>query len=67
MSGSSVLSSLSPTIDVRSVALCAFRDRVVLPIHGRLQNLLSPHSGKDMLARLSPFRQPRLQQMCVPY
>ncbi|KIK39226.1 hypothetical protein CY34DRAFT_89578 [Suillus luteus UH-Slu-Lm8-n1] len=65
MSGSSVLSSLSPTIDVRSVALCAFRDRVVLPIHGRLQNLLSPHSGKDMLARLSPFRQPRLQQMLL--
>lgn len=65
LNGSSALSSLSPTIDVRSVALCAFRDRVVLPIHGRLQNLLSPPSGKDMLARLSPFRQPRLQQMLL--
>lgn len=65
ISGSSALSSLSPTIDVRSVALCAFRDRVVLPIHGRLQNLLSPPFGKDMLARLSPFRQPRLQQMLL--
>ncbi|KAG0708340.1 HbrB-like-domain-containing protein [Suillus ampliporus] len=62
---SSTISSLSPTIDVRSVALCAFRDRVVLPIHGRLQNLLSPPLGKDMLARLSPFRQPRLQQMLL--
>ncbi|KAG1810808.1 HbrB-like-domain-containing protein [Suillus variegatus] len=47
LSGSSALSSLSPTIDVRSVALCAFRDRVT------------------MLARLSPFRQPRLQQMLL--
>ncbi|KAG1746101.1 HbrB-like-domain-containing protein [Suillus lakei] len=65
LSGSSTLTSLSPTIDVRSVALCAFRDRVVLPIHGRLQNLLSPPFGKDMLARLSPFRQPRLQQMLL--
>lgn len=65
LSGSSALSSLSPTIDVRSVALCAFRDRVVLPIHSRLQNLLSPPFGKDMLARLSPFRQPRLQQMLL--
>lgn len=67
MNGSSSLSSLSPTIDVRSVALCAFRDRVVLPIHGRLQNLLSPPLGKEILARLGPFRQPRLQQMCVPF
>ncbi|KAG1878242.1 HbrB-like-domain-containing protein [Suillus subluteus] len=65
LSGSSALSSLYPTIDVRSVALCAFRDRVVLPIHGRLQNLLSAPFGKDMLARLSPFRQPRLQQMLL--
>lgn len=65
LSGSSALSSLYPTIDVRSVALCAFRDRVVLPIHSRLQNLLSPPFGKDMLARLSPFRQPRLQQMLL--
>ncbi|KAG2342517.1 HbrB-domain-containing protein, partial [Suillus weaverae] len=65
LSGSLALSSLSPTIDVRSVALCAFRDRVVLPIYGRLQNLLSPPLGKDTLARLSPFRQPRLQQMLL--
>ncbi|KAG1812422.1 HbrB-like-domain-containing protein [Suillus subaureus] len=65
LSGSSALSSLYPTIDVRSVALCAFRDRVVLPIHSRLQDLLSPPFGKDMLARLSPFRQPRLQQMLL--
>ncbi|KAG1799785.1 HbrB-like-domain-containing protein [Suillus plorans] len=65
LGGSSALSSLSPTIDVRSVALCAFRDRVVLPVHGRLHNLLSPPYGKDMLARLSPFRQPRLQQMLL--
>ncbi|OJA12988.1 hypothetical protein AZE42_06532 [Rhizopogon vesiculosus] len=65
MNSSSSLSSLSPTVDIRSVALCAFRDRVVLPIHGRLQNLLSPPLGKEMLARLGPFRQPRLQQMLL--
>ncbi|KAJ8590391.1 HbrB-domain-containing protein [Rhizopogon salebrosus TDB-379] len=65
MNGSSALSSLSLRIDVRSVALCAFRDRVVLPIHGPLQNLLTPPLGKEMLARLGPYRQPRLQQMLL--
>ncbi|KAF9222660.1 HbrB-domain-containing protein [Gyrodon lividus] len=59
------LAAFSRTIDVRSVALCAFRDRVVLPLHGRLHTLLSPPQSKDMLARLSQYRQPRLQQMLL--
>ncbi|KIK79559.1 hypothetical protein PAXRUDRAFT_16276 [Paxillus rubicundulus Ve08.2h10] len=59
------IAAFSPSIDVRSVALCAFRDRVVLPMHGRLHTLLSPPQSKETLARLSQYRQPRLQQMLL--
>ncbi|KAH7923922.1 HbrB-domain-containing protein [Leucogyrophana mollusca] len=59
------LSSVSSSIDVRSVALCAFRDRVVLPLYGRLKTLLTPPLGKATLARLSDYRKPRLQQMLL--
>ncbi|KAG9316463.1 HbrB-like-domain-containing protein [Chiua virens] len=55
----------SPTIDVRSVALCAFRDRVIVPLHNRLYNLLSPTQCKETLVRLGSYRQPRLQQMLL--
>ncbi|KAF8135589.1 HbrB-like-domain-containing protein [Boletus edulis] len=55
----------SPTIDVRNVALCAFRDRVVVPIHSRLHHLLSPAQCKETLVRLGSYRQPRLQQMLL--
>ncbi|KIJ19005.1 hypothetical protein PAXINDRAFT_8363 [Paxillus involutus ATCC 200175] len=61
----SSIAAFSPSIDVRSVALCAFRDRVVLPLHGRLHTSLSPPQSKDTLARLSQYRQPRLQQMLL--
>lgn len=53
------------TIDVRSVALCAFRDRVVKPLYNRLQPLLSPPLNKEVLARLGQYRLPRLQQMLL--
>lgn len=58
--------AFSPTIDIRSVALCAFRDRVVVPLHNRLHALLSPAQCKETLMRLGSYRQPRLQQMSVP-
>ncbi|KIJ67540.1 hypothetical protein HYDPIDRAFT_149211 [Hydnomerulius pinastri MD-312] len=61
----SSLAAFSPTIDVRRVALCAFRDRVVLPLYGRLHALLSPPLSKETLARLGQYRQPRLQQMLL--
>ncbi|KAI9572065.1 HbrB-like-domain-containing protein [Boletus coccyginus] len=57
--------AFSPTIDVRSVALCAFRDRVVVPLHSRLHSLLSPTQCKETLVRLGSYRQPRLQQMLL--
>ncbi|KAI6038479.1 HbrB-like-domain-containing protein [Pisolithus marmoratus] len=55
----------SPTIDVRSVALCAFRHRVVMPLSKRLHALLSPPLAKETLARLGQYRLPRLQQMLL--
>ncbi|KAI6032820.1 HbrB-like-domain-containing protein [Pisolithus orientalis] len=55
----------SPTIDVRSVALCAFRYRVVIPLAKRLHVLLSPPLTKETLARLGQYRLPRLQQMLL--
>ncbi|KAI6169504.1 HbrB-like-domain-containing protein [Pisolithus thermaeus] len=55
----------SPTVDVRSVALCAFRHRVVMPLSKRLQALLSPPLTKETLARLGKYRSPRLQQMLL--
>ncbi|KAL4080232.1 HbrB-like-domain-containing protein [Scleroderma yunnanense] len=53
------------TIDVRSIALCAFRDRVVMSLYNRLQPLLSPPLNKETLARLGQYRIPRLQQMLL--
>jgi len=55
------------TIDVRSVALCAFRGLVVMSLYNHLQILLSPPLNKEMLARLGQYRLPRLQQMFVPW
>ncbi|KAI6026341.1 HbrB-like-domain-containing protein [Pisolithus microcarpus] len=55
----------SPTVDVRSVALCAFRHRVVMPLSKRLHTLLSPPLTKETLARLGKYRLPRLQQMLL--
>ncbi|KAG8213794.1 HbrB-like-domain-containing protein [Butyriboletus roseoflavus] len=57
--------AFSPTIDVRSLALCAFRDRIVVPLHSRLHTLLSPTQCKETLVRLGSYRQPRLQQMLL--
>ncbi|KAH7915188.1 HbrB-like-domain-containing protein [Hygrophoropsis aurantiaca] len=62
------LTALSPgssSIDVRNVALCSFRDRVVLPLYSRLKPLLTPPLGKVTLAKLTEYRQPRLQQMLL--
>lgn len=50
----------SSHIDVRSVALRSFRDRVILPIFERLYKRLS---NKQDLQETSAHHQPRLQQM----
>lgn len=61
------ISSLSSTsayhIDVRSVALKSFRDRVILPPFQRLYARLSVASRQDGLQEANSYQQPRLQQM----
>lgn len=51
-----------PQIDVRSIALRAFRDRVILPVAKSLATFLSA-PRQDSLARRSEYEQSRLQQM----
>ena len=59
---------MTPPIDVRTLALCAFRDQVIYPISSRLENRIlvlpkrdetdAPNDGFGMA-----YQQPRLQQM----
>lgn len=49
-------------IDVRMVALRAFRDKVILPLSSRLYTRLS-NFGKQDSFQDSGYQQPRLQQM----
>ena len=61
---------MTPPIDVRMLALCAFRDQVIFPISPRLENrILSLPKRDEMEASNDGFgmayQQPRLQQMYV--
>lgn len=61
---SSTSSNLSTYhIDVRSVALKSFRDRVILPPYQRLYARLSIANRQDNFQETSSYQQPRLQQM----
>jgi hypothetical protein len=50
-------------IDVRSVALRSFRDKVILPLFTRLYARLSLPNRQDNYQDTSAYQQPRLQQM----
>ena len=50
-------------IDVRSVALRSFRDRVILPPYQRLYARLSLANRQDTFQETASYQQPRLQQM----
>lgn len=60
---SSTSSASTYHIDVRSVALKSFRDRVILPPFQRLYARLSLSSRQDGLQEANSYQQPRLQQM----
>ncbi|GLB37246.1 putative hbrB-like [Lyophyllum shimeji] len=66
-SGSSSMSSSasSSSIDVRSVALRSFRDKVILPLFQRLYARLSMPNRQDNFQETSAYQQPRLQQMLL--
>ncbi|KAG5646283.1 hypothetical protein DXG03_003879 [Asterophora parasitica] len=64
-SGSSNGSTSTTHIDVRSVALRAFRDRVILPLFQRLYMRLSMPNRQDTYQEPSTYQQPRLQQMLL--
>ncbi|KAF4620404.1 hypothetical protein D9613_000581 [Agrocybe pediades] len=52
-------------IDVRSVALRSFRDKVILPIKQRLASRLSLSNRQDNFQETQSYQQPRLQQMLL--
>lgn len=52
-------------IDIRSVALCSFRDRVILPFVNRLSACLSGSQRQDSFHEQGSYQQPRLQQMLL--
>jgi HbrB-like len=55
-------------IDVRSVALKSFRDRVILPPFQRLFARLSLPNRQDSFQEAFSYQQPRLQQMyMIPF
>lgn len=54
-------------IDIRSVALCSFRDRVILPFVNRLSACLSGSQRQDSFHEQGSYQQPRLQQMYVHF
>jgi hypothetical protein len=54
--------SSAPQIDVRTVAIHAFRDQIILPIFSRLHACLTMPTTQDSF---STYLQPKLQQMCV--
>ncbi|KAG6813677.1 hypothetical protein H0H92_008525 [Tricholoma furcatifolium] len=63
---SSTVSVSSSHIDVRSVALRSFRDKVILPLHQRLyQRLSMPNPQDNYHQETSSYQQPRLQQMLL--
>ncbi|TFK25492.1 HbrB-domain-containing protein [Coprinopsis marcescibilis] len=55
----------TPTIDVRTVALKSFRDRVVYPLYPRLHARLSLPNRQDVFQETGGYQQPRLQQMLL--
>ncbi|KAF9653345.1 HbrB-domain-containing protein [Thelephora ganbajun] len=54
----------SPQIDVRTVAIRAFRDQIIYPIFSRLSVCLTSSGAQD-LALDNNYQQPRLQQMLL--
>ncbi|KIM27657.1 hypothetical protein M408DRAFT_24317 [Serendipita vermifera MAFF 305830] len=55
-----------PSIDVRKLALRAFRDSIVLPVAPRLQKRFSSASrDKDLNSELADHHRPRLEQMLL--
>lgn len=65
----SLASAMNPAsthhIDVRSVALKSFRDRVILPPSQRLYSRLSATNRQDSLQETNSHQMPRLQQMLL--
>ncbi|EAU91348.2 hypothetical protein CC1G_07383 [Coprinopsis cinerea okayama7 len=59
------LSTGTPSIDVRTVALRSFRDRVVYPLYPRLYSRLSLPNRQDVFPETAGYQQPRLQQMLL--
>ncbi|KAG5650194.1 hypothetical protein H0H81_000353 [Sphagnurus paluster] len=64
-SASSGSPSASSHIDVRSVALRSFREKVILPLFHRLYARLSMPNRQDNYHETSTYQQPRLQQMLL--
>jgi len=64
---SSSTSTSTHHIDVRTVALRSFRDRVILPPFQRLYTRLSKHNRQDGFQDAHNYQQPRLKQMCVRF
>ncbi|KAF8348114.1 HbrB-like-domain-containing protein [Amanita rubescens] len=63
---SSSISNVSPThIDVRSIALRSFRDKVILPLFERLYARLALPNRQDNVLESAAHHQPRLQQMLL--
>lgn len=63
---SSSLNHISTSsIDVRTVALRSFRDRVILPLFQRLYARLSIPNRQDTFQETVTYQQPRLQQMLL--
>lgn len=54
-----------PQLDVRSIALRAFRDRVLLPVSKALASVFAAPRHEWLAAR-TEYEQSRLQQMCFP-
>ncbi|KAJ3539267.1 hypothetical protein NMY22_g4814 [Coprinellus aureogranulatus] len=61
----SVPALAGPSIDVRTIALRAFRDRVVYPLYQRLYARLSLPNRQDVFQETGSYQQPRLQQMLL--
>lgn len=56
----------SPSIDVRKLALRAFRDSVVLPVAAKLQKRFSaPSKDNNLNSELAEHHRPRLEQMLL--
>ncbi|KAH6914101.1 HbrB-like-domain-containing protein [Coprinopsis sp. MPI-PUGE-AT-0042] len=62
---SSQLSTGTPSIDVRTLALRSFRDKVVYPLFPRLFARLNVPGRHDVFEDKAGYQQPRLQQMLL--